>query len=106
MAASANLAQQKQQEGEGSMSVLSDDSRRSPADRTAKQRRFWHGLAERLDALAAYPTKHAISEQELRKVDDDIKRCRQLMFKKPQRQRAAKLGRLSMSNAVGVIKTR
>jgi hypothetical protein len=28
------------------------------------------------------------------------------MFKKPQRQRAAKLGRLSMSNAVGVIKTR
>ena len=88
------------------MSVLSDDLGRKPADRTAKQRRFWHGLAERLDALAAYPTKHAVSEQELRKVDDDIKRCRQLMFKKPQRQRDAKLGRLSMSNAVGVIKTR
>ena len=63
------------------MSVLSDDLGRKPADRTAKQRRFWHGLAERLDALAAYPTKHAVSEQELRKVDDDIKRCRQLMFK-------------------------
>ena len=88
------------------MSVLSDDLGRKPADRTAKQRRFWHGLAERLDALAAYPTKHAVSEQELRKVDDDIKRCRQLMFKKPQRQRDAKLGRLSMPNAVGVFKSR
>ncbi len=88
------------------MSVLSDDFGRKPADRTAKQRRFWHGLAERLDALAAYPTKHAVSEQELCKVDDDIKRCWQLMFKKPQRQRDAKLGRLSMPNAVGAIKTR
>ncbi len=88
------------------MSVLSDDLGRKPADRTAKQRRFWHGLAERLDALAAYPTKHAVSEQELRKVDDDIKRCRQLMFKKPRRQRDAKLGRLSMPNAVGAFKSR
>jgi hypothetical protein len=88
------------------MSVLPNDLRRKPADRTAKQRRFWHGLAERLDALAAYPAKHAVSEQELRKVDDDIKRCRQLMFKKPQRRREVKLGRLSMSNAVGAIKTR
>jgi hypothetical protein len=38
------------------MSVLSDGFGRKPADRAAKQRRFWHGLAERLDALAAYPT--------------------------------------------------
>ncbi len=88
------------------MSVLSDDFLRKPADRSAERRRFWHGLAERLDALAAYPAKHAVSEQELRKVDDDIKRCRQLMFKKPRPQRDAKLGRLSMSNAVGAIKTR
>jgi hypothetical protein len=106
MATSANLAQQKQQEGEGPMSVLSDGFGRKPADRAAKQRRFWHGLAERLDALAAYPTRHAISEQELRKVDDDIKRCRQLMFKKPRRQRDAKLGRLSMPGAIGALKTR
>jgi hypothetical protein len=88
------------------MSVLSDGFGRKPADRAAKQRRFWHGLAERLDALAAYPTRHAISEQELRKVDDDIKRCRQLMFKKPRRQRDAKLGRLSMPGAIGALKTR
>jgi len=32
------------------MSVLSDGFGRKPADRAAKQRRFWHGLAERLDA--------------------------------------------------------
>ncbi len=87
------------------MSVLHDDLRQ-PADRTAKRRRFWHGFAERLDALVVYPTKHAVSEQELRKVDDDIKRCRQLMFKKSQRQRDAKLERLSMSNAAAAIKTR
>ena len=54
--------------------------------------------------MVAYPAKHAVSEQELRKVDDDIKRCRQLMFKKPQRQRDARLGRLSMPNAVGAFK--
>jgi hypothetical protein len=106
MAISADSAQPKQQKGEGQMSVLPDDLRPKPADRAAKPRRFWHGLAERLDALAAYPTKHAVSEQELRKVDADIKRCRHLMSKKPQRQRDAKLGRLSMPNAVGAIKTR
>ncbi len=88
------------------MSVLPDDLRRKPADRTAKRRRFWHGLAERLDALVAYPTKHAVSEQELRKVDDDIKRCRQLMFKKPQRQRDEKLAHLSMPSMVRAIKAR
>ncbi len=85
------------------MSVLSDDLRRKPADSAAKQRGFWHGLAERLDALTAYPTKHAISEQELRKVDDDIKRCRQLMFKNPQRRR---LGRLSVTDPSGALKAR
>ncbi len=88
------------------MSVLSDDFPRKPADRSAQRRRFWHGLAERLDAMVAYPAKHAVSEQELRKVDDDIKRCRQLMFRKPQGQRDASLRRLSMPNAVGAIKTR
>ena len=64
------------------MSVLSDNSSLKPANRAVKRRRFWRGLAERLDALVAYPTKHAISEQELRRVDDDIRRCRQLMVKK------------------------
>jgi len=88
------------------MSVLSEDLRRKPADCTAKRRGFWHELAERLDALVAYPAKHAVSEQELRKVDDDIKRCRQLMFKKPQRQRDKKLGRLSVANPAGVLKAR
>ncbi len=85
------------------MSVLSDDCEPKPAGHPAKQRRFWRGLAERLDALAAYPTKHAVSEQELRKVDDDIKRCRQLMFKKSQRQHEATLGRLRMPTTVRAV---
>jgi hypothetical protein len=87
------------------MGVLPDVLRRKRTDRATK-RRFWQGLAERLDALAAYPTKHAVSEQELCKVDDDIKRCRQLMFKRPQRQRDAKLRRLSMPSAVRAIQGR
>jgi hypothetical protein len=64
------------------MSAISIGSQSKPA-----RRRFWHELAERLDALVAYPTKHAVSELELRRVDEDIKRCRQLMFQKPQQKR-------------------
>ena len=55
------------------------------------KRGFWRTLAERLDALAAYPAKHAVSERELRRVDEDIKRCRQLMFRRQQRKRDVKL---------------
>jgi len=61
-----------------------------PRSKLAK-RGFWRTLAERLDALAAYPVKHAVSEQELRRVDEDIKRCRQLMLRKQQRKRDVKL---------------
>ena len=55
--------------------------------------RFWRAFAERLDALVAYPAKHAISERELRRADEDIRRCRQLMFQKQQQQRGMKLAR-------------
>ncbi len=88
------------------MSVIPVDLSPTPANRSAKRRRFWHRLGERLDALVAYPTKHAVSEQELRRVDDDIKRCRQLMLKKPQRQRDAKVGRVSMPSSVRAMKAR
>lgn len=88
------------------MSVFPEDLRRNPGHRRAQRRRFWHRLAERLDALVAYPTHHAISEQELRKVDDDIQRCQQLMFKNPQRQRDLELGLHSMPNTVRAIKAR
>ena len=79
------------------MSVLSREFNRSLPDGPAKRRRFWRGFAERLDALAAYPTKHAVSEQELRKADDDIRRCRQLMFEKPQHRRDAKFARVTVA---------
>lgn len=87
------------------MSVIPVDLGAKPAIRGSK-RRFWHGLADRLDALVAYPTKHAVSEQELRRVDDDIRRCRQLMFKKPQQERAAKLGGAPMLRAARATKAR
>ncbi len=79
------------------MSVIPVDLGPKPAPRGAKRRRFWRGLAERLDALVAYPTKHAVSEQELRRVDDDIRRCRQLMFNKPQQKRDAKLASVTVA---------
>jgi hypothetical protein len=88
------------------MSVLPVELRPRPAARAATRRGFWRGLAQRLDALAAYPTKHAISEQELRRVDDDIKRCRQLMFKKSQHCRDAKFDRVRMLRAPRAIKAR
>jgi hypothetical protein len=87
------------------MSVFSDECGAKPAGHTTK-RRFWHGLAERLDALAVYPTKHAVTEQELRRVDDDMRRCRQLMIRKPQKLRNVKLGRVSIPNAVRAMKAK
>ena len=87
------------------MSFLTTSAESLPT-RATKRRQFWRGLAERLDALVAYPAKHAVSEQELRKVDDDIRRCRQLMIKKPQQLRNAKLGRVSIPNAVRAMKAK
>lgn len=63
------------------MSVIPLDFGSKPA-----RRWFWPALADRLNALFSYPAKHAVSEQELRRVDEDIKRCRQLMFQKQQRE--------------------
>jgi hypothetical protein len=88
------------------MSVLPDAFNRKAANAAATRRQFWRGLAERLDALVAYPTKHAVSEQELRRVDDDIKRCRQLMVTKPQRRRGARFERLCMPNPARAFKAR
>lgn len=56
--------------------------------------RFCQTLAEKLDALFTFPAKHAVSEQELRRVDEDIERCRQLMLQKQQQQRGLKLVRV------------
>jgi len=64
------------------MSVISIDLGPTPANRATK--RFQHKLAEWLDALVAHPIKNAVSEQELRRVDEDIKRCRELMSKNSQ----------------------
>jgi hypothetical protein len=69
------------------MSVILSVRRTKPANDNLMQRGFWRRLGRAIDALAAYPVKHALSEQELRRVDGDIVRCRKLMF--PQRQRSS-----------------
>jgi hypothetical protein len=60
------------------MSVVPIDLGRNPVNRAPKLRRFWHRPVEWLDALVAYPINNAVSQQELRRVDEDIKRCREL----------------------------
>lgn len=75
------------------MSALPIDLHANDLHAKPARRWFRRALAERLDALAAYPAKHAVSEQELRRVDEDIKRCRQLMFQ--NQQRSLKLSRVT-----------
>ncbi len=79
------------------MSAVSIGSQSKPV-----RRRFWHELAERLDALVAYPAKHAVSEWELRRVDEDIRRCRQLMFQKQQQKRDMKLVRVTAARGTRI----
>jgi len=80
------------------MSEVAADLSFKPPNRAAERPHFWRRVAERLDALAAYSTKHAVSEEELRRVDEDIKRCRQLLLRNPQRRRDARPGRTAMPN--------
>jgi hypothetical protein len=72
-------------------------ARQAKAENPAPQRHgFWHRLATAIDSLATYPVKHALSEQELHRVDDEIVRCRQLMFPRPQRFSIAVPSRLQV----------
>ena len=85
------------------MGVVHFDQGATPENDTPERRGFWHGLAQKLDALAAYPTKHVASKGELRRlagdIGGDIAWRRRLMFKKPHRRRAAMLGRGAMLRA-------
>jgi hypothetical protein len=84
------------------MSVIPIDLGPKPVNQTAKRWCVGHRLAERLDALVAYPVKNAVSEQELRRVDDDIKRCRELMSKNSLQEGDTKLVRTA--RAIRTIK--
>lgn len=85
------------------MSVISLELGPTPANRAAK--RFRHRLAEWLDALVAYPIKNAVSEQELRRVDEDIKRCRELTPRNSQLRIDAKFGGMP-ERAIRAVKIR
>jgi hypothetical protein len=88
------------------MNVIPIDLGPRPVNHTTKRWRFWHTLAGRLEALGAYPVKNAVSEQELRRVDDDIKRCRELMSKNSQQEVDAKLVRNSPARAIRTVTIR
>jgi hypothetical protein len=88
------------------MSVIPIDLGPKPVNRSVNRWRFWHRLAERLDALVAYRVKNAVSEQELRRVDDDIKRCRELMSKNSQQDGDAKLVPMRSVHAIRTVKIR
>jgi hypothetical protein len=82
------------------MSVIPFDRKTKPANDNLMQRGFWRRLGRAIDTLAAYPVKHALSEQELRRVDGDIVRCRKLMFPQGQHSSAVVPLRLSVNRAV------
>lgn len=77
-----------------------------PGNGARQRHRFWQRLARTLDAIAAYPSRHVLSEHELRHVDDEIRRCRQLMFKEPHRRRDPILAHLPVRHAVRAMKVR
>ncbi len=62
------------------MSVIPFEPKAKPENTAPPRHGFWHRLATAIDSLAAYQVKHALSEHELRRVDGEIVRCRQLMF--------------------------
>jgi len=64
------------------MSVIPIDLKRQPARRATRPRRLLRRLVQGLDALATYAVKHAVSEQDLRRTDADIRRCRELIARK------------------------
>jgi len=88
------------------MSVIPVDLSAKRPKRAPKRHGFWRGLAQKLDSLAAYPTKHALSDSELRHVADDIERCRQLIPGRPLRRVDARLDRRSLQPTVRTIKAR
>ena len=88
------------------MSVIPIDLGAKPFKRSAKRWSFWDRLAEQLDSLVAYPIRNAVSERELRRVDEDIKRCRELMSKNSQQEDDAKLARMRLARGIRMAKIR
>jgi hypothetical protein len=82
------------------MSAIAFDRNSAPEGHALELHNFWRRLARALDSLAAYPTKHAVSECELQRVADDIERCRRLMFKTPRHRFRAALDCLPVHRAV------
>jgi hypothetical protein len=88
------------------MSVIPIDLGPKPVNRAIEWWHFLHKLAEPLDALIAYPIRNAVSEQQLRRVDEDIKRCCELMSKDPQHEGDAKLVRMRPARAIRTVEIR
>jgi hypothetical protein len=78
----------------------------STSDEGSERRGFWHRLSTAIDSLAAYPVQHALSEREKRLVDDEIARCRELMFAQPRSRRAAIRRRAPAHAALAAVKVR
>jgi hypothetical protein len=55
-----------------------------------------HSLARRVDNLAAYAVRRAVSESALRRTDTDIRRARELMTRR-ERPRNVNLARLRVA---------
>jgi hypothetical protein len=101
----ANSRQQKQQVGEPQMRVIPFNKEARACSDAAKPG-FWQRLAAAIDSFATYPVRHALSEREKRQVDDEIARCRQLMFMQPRPLRASLRRHASPRVALAYAKVR
>lgn len=77
-----------------------------PDEEKTSRQGFWRGLARRIDALAAYSRRHAVSELELCRADEEIRRCRQAMMKTPGNRGEEILACVPLHHAVPSVRLR
>jgi hypothetical protein len=111
MRPAADSDPQKQQVGEAQMRVIPYNkqppcNKEPAAGDSPKLGGFWHRLAAAIDSLAAYPVKHALSERQLRQVDHEMTRCRQLILTRPRRHMLAIARRTPAPHALAALEVR
>jgi hypothetical protein len=106
MRPAADSDQQKQQVDEAQMRVIPINKDARTYSDAPKPGGFWHRLAAAIDSLAAYPVKHALSEQQLCHVDDKIARLRQLMPARPRHLLVTVPRRMPARYAPAAVKVR
>jgi hypothetical protein len=106
MRPAADFSQQKQQVGETQMRVIPFNKEARAYDDAPRPSGLRQRLAVVIDSFAAWPVKHALSEQQSRHVDDVIDRCRQLIPEQPRHLVMSASRRVPGRHALALAKVR